>query len=75
MLLNNSKVSIRLTPGQLGVIRPGLKEIVEGHQAWRKTEQYPHARLLYIHPLSEGQIAGRFDQELIEEILALVWCF
>jgi hypothetical protein len=27
--------------------------------------------LLYIHALSEGQLAGRFDQQLMEEIIAL----
>ena len=43
-----------------------------GYNAWRKTKQYPHARLLYIHPLSEGQVAGRFDQQLMKEIIALV---
>jgi hypothetical protein len=66
-----SKVSFRLTPGQVEAIRPGLQEIVEGYNDWRKTKQYPHARLLYVHPLSERQVAGRYDQELMEQILAL----
>jgi hypothetical protein len=37
---------------------------VADYYAWRKTKQYPNARLLFIHPLSEAQIAGKFDQEL-----------
>ncbi len=72
MLPVESKVSFRLTPEQVGAIRPGFQEIVDGYNAWRKTKQYPHARLLYIHALSERQLAGRFDQRLMEEILALV---
>jgi hypothetical protein len=73
VLPSDSKVSFRFTRAQLRAIRAGLKEIVTGYYAWRNTGRSPHSRQLYIHPLSERQtqLAGRFDQELMQEIIAL----
>ena len=69
MLPGQSKISLRLTQRQLETIRPGLVEIVGAYQAWQQTGRYPHAWRFRIHPLSEQELAGRFDEELMQEIV------
>ena len=55
MLPIESKVSFRLTPAQLGTIRPGRNELGGGYHGWHKTNRYPDERLLYIHLSGGGE--------------------